>query len=421
MSTNLTKSQIENIIKEEVQTLLSEAVTAERLKDLYQTLRRVTSSENPKAMFGQLLSKYSDLTGSALIAFGKNADDINKIAKELKRIRELPGIINNKKMTKLIDDRVSELTSAAQKIQQKQAFAKKAAGAGALAALGGGAALMSSDDPSQLMSVASASQLEDLPDEAFSSIPDEEIMSLPPEKKQVVKKKAESAKAKRTRIAHLAIAAKNAKDSVIKLQSRLGALGYNLGKYGVDGDYGPATVKAVKDFQWANDLAEDGIVGKNTWKVLSGQGAQGPGKSGNGAGIGDGEGLGAGLLSSLRSMDKNDEKLKYVYNATRVALTRALEKQGVPNRAAFNTAQGYLPPVTPNPYGNTMDVVKEKRILAISNLLKKGIKVRLGDKDIVLSPEVIYDSLKAAIARGEALKEGIAHSLVFNNQTRLLD
>ena len=43
-------------------------------------------------------------------------------------------------------------------------------------------------------------------------------------------------------------------------------------KYGygitVDGDFGPQTASAVKDFQSTHNLSVDGIVGPNTWQAL---------------------------------------------------------------------------------------------------------------------------------------------------------
>lgn len=55
---------------------------------------------------------------------------------------------------------------------------------------------------------------------------------------------------------------------VTLLQTQLKNKGYDLGKYGVDGDFGSATETAVKKFQRDNGLNADGIVGEKTWKAL---------------------------------------------------------------------------------------------------------------------------------------------------------
>ena len=55
-------------------------------------------------------------------------------------------------------------------------------------------------------------------------------------------------------------------DSVAQLQEALIQLGYLTGK--ADGNYGSDTVKAVKEFQKANGLTEDGTAGEATQKVL---------------------------------------------------------------------------------------------------------------------------------------------------------
>lgn len=62
---------------------------------------------------------------------------------------------------------------------------------------------------------------------------------------------------------------KGAKGADVKyLQELLQARGYSLGKYGVDGDFGSATEKAVKQFQKDWNLQQDGVVGPKTWAML---------------------------------------------------------------------------------------------------------------------------------------------------------
>jgi len=51
-------------------------------------------------------------------------------------------------------------------------------------------------------------------------------------------------------------------------QTELKNKGYDLGKWGVDGDFGSATESAVKAFQKDCGLTPDGIVGKKTWEAL---------------------------------------------------------------------------------------------------------------------------------------------------------
>ena len=82
----------------------------------------------------------------------------------------------------------------------------------------------------------------------------------------------------RIRLAHQNIKnPKGWKQSIIQMQTVLRKAGYDLGSYGVDGDYGPATVKAVKAFQTDNKLAKvDGIVGENTWAAMSKKAAEKP-------------------------------------------------------------------------------------------------------------------------------------------------
>jgi serine/threonine protein kinase len=55
---------------------------------------------------------------------------------------------------------------------------------------------------------------------------------------------------------------------VVEVQCILKARGYGIGSHGVDGDFGPDTLSAVKKFQKNHGLKVDGEVGVNTWRAL---------------------------------------------------------------------------------------------------------------------------------------------------------
>lgn len=75
-------------------------------------------------------------------------------------------------------------------------------------------------------------------------------------------------RAKRTRRVLKTLKFKDRGKEVLDVQSRLRALGYNVGTDGVDGFFGEDTRDAVVLFQQDNGLVSDGIVGENTWCEL---------------------------------------------------------------------------------------------------------------------------------------------------------
>lgn len=63
----------------------------------------------------------------------------------------------------------------------------------------------------------------------------------------------------------------NKGEKVAILQQLLIDRGYQLPRYGVDGDYGAETEAAVKQFQKDHGLKVDGIAGEKTWAYLMGE------------------------------------------------------------------------------------------------------------------------------------------------------
>ena len=60
----------------------------------------------------------------------------------------------------------------------------------------------------------------------------------------------------------------NRNQYVKEMQTMLDRLGYNLGICGIDGDFGTATEKALKEFQRDHGLTQDGICGPRSWEAL---------------------------------------------------------------------------------------------------------------------------------------------------------
>ncbi|WP_185750688.1 peptidoglycan-binding protein [Clostridium sp. KNHs214] len=70
-------------------------------------------------------------------------------------------------------------------------------------------------------------------------------------------------------IDHLPVVRQGAKGNITRIIQKILLLkGYKLPKYGADGTFGEEMKAAVLQFQKANGLSVDGVVGINTWKVL---------------------------------------------------------------------------------------------------------------------------------------------------------
>lgn len=80
-------------------------------------------------------------------------------------------------------------------------------------------------------------------------------------------------------------------DAVAAAQCMLLWRGYNLGIWGIDGEYGPDTAKAVREFQNGHGLTPDGILGPKTGAALFG---------GEAVDVNNQSGLGAQLAEKLR-------------------------------------------------------------------------------------------------------------------------
>lgn len=69
----------------------------------------------------------------------------------------------------------------------------------------------------------------------------------------------------------LPVISNGAKSEYVRsMQIQLEARGYSCGRYGTDGEYGPDTGKALREFQRDHGLDADGVCGEKTWSKLLG-------------------------------------------------------------------------------------------------------------------------------------------------------
>lgn len=405
MSQKFTKSEIEKIISEEFIKIINEA----KIDDLLKLAARAFA---PGASKGPARVVRMNLVN----ALDKIEDMEPSKAKELLKIlnANLGSFTADQK--KLIDAGRAKLVKYIDDAEKAAKVAKGGDGVFRKLVAGTGLAALGLLMP----------KLSDMFKSAEAKDPDEEDVKKELEKLDPNKviKAAESAKQKRTRIAHAAIKDNNPKNSVSKFQSRLEELGYDLGDYGIDGDYGGATLDAVREFQKKNNLdIIDGIVGKNTWNILSSDKAipafdmetlpDLPTSLDGSEAVAQ---MGSDLVSQLENIDP--EKMQRVYERVSRGLEKALRNQGVPRRAANTTLRKFLPIISPDPFGNDVESVKNQKIMRLKNILNKGINVSMADKDISLGQEVI-DEIEKALKQEGLMKESNLYDLRFNKWSKL--
>jgi hypothetical protein len=101
---------------------------------------------------------------------------------------------------------------------------------------------------------------------AFSSSPPVPTVSTPPPPPTTTQATTTQTTTQTTQVPSQTLMPGDTGLQVKELQVALNSLGYSVGT--PDGDYGPATQSAVEQFQAANNLATDGVVGPETLAKL---------------------------------------------------------------------------------------------------------------------------------------------------------
>lgn len=123
-------------------------------------------------------------------------------------------------------------------------------------------------------------------------------------------------------------------EEVKKLQTALDALGYDLGKPGIDGIIGPITDKAIKAFQEANGIIADGVVGPETLEALEKAGTKVEEVSGN---VKDLKGECDSLIDVITETSGRELLLNSLMNVIK-AIARPLQAIGEAFRNTFSIA-----------------------------------------------------------------------------------
>ena len=437
MSTKFTKSQIKKIIKEELENILLEIAMSsvgDALEFFAKWAKKAgrASAQRANDALG-LLAQKSDLTAADLTDARRV---LNKIPATDPLKNSLEEVYKDLAKKAGLDDVVPDAATVTKAASSggSNLGAKTAATVGATGAAVG-LATMSDDEAFQS---ADASQfghpdlLMSMEPEDLQSLPPEEYVNndwdifnlmkkLSPEKQKIVKQKLESAKARRTRIAHATIKGTNRAESIKIIQKRLKNLGYDLGTFGprgdgIDGDYGDTTVKAVKAFQESNGLTgdqADGIVGNTTWKLLRSENAKGPSASVASSPASPSVSAQGALpanvasLTDYRTIFRLYTKFKNQLNRRAISANRAAPKSLSGNElslvlSSFLPTQGQIG-VGPGRTGETGKQAGSKMLKQIEKVLVSGI-ARL------VSPIEAKKDLNTAIFNDPELKKALANA-----------
>ena len=113
--------------------------------------------------------------------------------------------------------------------------------------------------------------------------------------------------------------------AVRELQTLLIAKGENLGSYGADGSYGPATIAAVKSFQAKNGIAATGVTDSATWSALLG---------------------GSGAAKQDKALQTLDTIFQGIFKGASTFAPMFGPKQDVPATAPAGGGSNYIAPQT---------------------------------------------------------------------------
>ena len=123
----------------------------------------------------------------------------------------------------------------------------------------------------------------------------------------------------------------------------------------------------------------------------------------------------AGVLQNLKVED-----LRRVYTQVIIKTKRDFESKGVDPTSTDLTVRQFLPVITPNQFGNSMDVVKKQIIMRLENILDKGIQVQTASgKDVSFSDKDVEKIISSVLRREALMQESKTYDIKFDKWSKL--